>query len=176
MKRMNLHKLACELAKRDDPKARNIDVVATETTLAALGAKLRDLPMGDALGLLAAIVARSGRTVVVLAIVACLTGCMSDKQWSDTAKMHAVYMGQQRTFQSFEAVGSNMTFSVTGANRISMSAPLNPLTTIPAYPEFTRDVVDGVKTVAGYAAMGYIGSKVVDGWAGSQATAPAVAP
>lgn len=110
------------------------------------------------------------RSIMLMATCAiALTGCMSDKQWSDTQKMHASYMAQTRTFQSFEATGSNMTFTINGANKISMSAPLNPLTTIPAYPEFTRDVVDGVKTVAGYAAMGYIGAKVVDGWAGSQA-------
>jgi hypothetical protein len=116
--------------------------------------------------------------MLIAAMAAMLAGCISEKQWADTGKMHAVYMQQQRTFNSFEAVGSNMTFTVTGADRIAMSAPLNPLTTIPQYPEFAREVADAVKTVAGYGVAGYLGGKMVDGWTDSvaPAAAPAAAP
>ena len=100
---------------------------------------------------------------VFVIICLALCGCMSDKQWEDTGKMHAVYMGQQRQFKPIELVGENMTITVTGVNRLTTEAPLNPLTTIPQYPDFAKDVLDGTKTIAGYTALGYIGGKAVDG-------------
>lgn len=115
---------------------------------------------------------------IILAAIAAvaLSGCMSDAQWKDTRIMHAQYMQQTRTFNSFHAEGSNMTFTISGANKIEMSAPLNPLTTIPQYPDFAKDVLDGAKTVAGYAALGYIGGKAVSRLAEPTVVNTTVAP
>ncbi len=115
----------------------------------------------------------------VLAVLAApfLSGCMSDKQWADTRLMHQAYMQQQRTFESFDAEGTNMTFSISGATRIRMSAPLNPLTTIPQAPDVLKDVISGATTIAAHGALGYVGSKAVSGLSQpSVVQAPAAAP
>ena len=57
----NLHKLACELARKDAPGGYNASVVQTETALAALGKKLRCATVPQALEIINAIVGRSGR-------------------------------------------------------------------------------------------------------------------
>jgi hypothetical protein len=116
--------------------------------------------------------------ILIAAVAAMLAGCMSDKQWADTQKMHKSYMEQERTYNALLIEGTNLTFTVKGANKIQMSAPLNPLTTIPQYPELAREVADAVKTVAGYGTAAYVGGKIVDGWTDSVAPAavPAAAP
>ena len=112
-----------------------------------------------------------------IAMLLSLTGCMSDQQWTDTRLMHKEYMNQQRSFRSVEIIGNNMSITLTGVTSIKTEAPLNPLTTIPQYPEFAKDVLDGAKTVAGYAALGYIGGKAVDGLASPVAvTTPTPTP
>ena len=57
----NLLKLAALLAKDDNPKARNADIVAASTTLAALGRILRRSSSEEAFAMLSAIMERSGK-------------------------------------------------------------------------------------------------------------------
>lgn len=59
--KINLHTLASELAKFDNPTARNEDIIATETALAALGKKLRSVSFFKALSIIYAIFTRGGR-------------------------------------------------------------------------------------------------------------------
>ena len=59
--KVNLNTLAAELAKADNPQARNEDIVAVKAVLAALGRKLRTVGIGEALCILAAIGFRAGR-------------------------------------------------------------------------------------------------------------------
>ena len=59
--KVNLNTLASELARADNPQARNEDVVAVKIVLAALGKKLRSVGIVEALSILAAIGIRAGR-------------------------------------------------------------------------------------------------------------------
>ena len=86
-----------------------------------------------------------------------MTGCMSDKQWSDTKEMHANYMRQPRTYQAVELSGTNMTIHLTGVTRLALEAPLNPLTVIPQNPEIAKDIVDGIVRVGTVAGATYVG-------------------
>lgn len=61
MKNIKLHRLACELAKRDAPGGYNASIVETETALSALGQKLRSCSVPHALEILSAITGRSGK-------------------------------------------------------------------------------------------------------------------
>jgi hypothetical protein len=53
---VNLHKLACELAKMDAPGGYNQSVIGAETTLKSLGKKLRTSTTDEAISIIAAIV------------------------------------------------------------------------------------------------------------------------
>ena len=59
--KVNLNQLAAELARADNPHARNEDVIAVKTTLAALGKKLRSVGIVEALSILCAIGIRAGK-------------------------------------------------------------------------------------------------------------------
>lgn len=60
--KVNLNHLAVELARMDNPKGRNEDVVAAKTMLAALGRLCREkLTTVETVEVLAAIVSRAGR-------------------------------------------------------------------------------------------------------------------
>ena len=100
--------------------------------------------------------------LLMLLLIPCmlLTGCMSDKQWSDTKEMHANYMRQPRTYQAVELSGTNMTIHLTGVTRLALEAPLNPLTVIPQNPEIAKDVVDGIVRVGTVAGATYVGSEL----------------
>lgn len=175
----DLNKLAAELAAMDCPRGRNMDVVAARSIIAALGRKLRKAAAAERRDIMDAIATRAGRrqkvcrTALALLALLAFSGCMSDKQWSDTAAMHANYMAQQRTMKSVSAqfVPTGGRVTLEGVTSLTLEAPLNPLTTIPQYPEFAREVVQGVQTVAGYAALGYIGAKAVDNMAAPAAKA-----
>jgi hypothetical protein len=110
------------------------------------------------------------RAALCAPALALLAGCMSDKQWEDTRIMHSNYMAQARTYDAVAARGTNMTITITGAYELVLQAPLNPLTTIPQAPDVLHDAIDGVKTVAGYAALGYVGAKAVDGLGDAKTT------
>lgn len=61
--KLNLHKLACELAKMDSTKnggGYNESVIGAETTLSELGKKLRSSTSMQAIEIIAAIVDRAG--------------------------------------------------------------------------------------------------------------------
>jgi hypothetical protein len=59
--KVNLNQLAAELARADNPHARNEDIVAVKTVLAALGKKLRSAGIVEALSILCAIGIRAGK-------------------------------------------------------------------------------------------------------------------
>ena len=59
--KVNLNQLASELARADNPHARNEDVVAVKIVLAALGKKLRSVGIVEALSILCAIGIRAGK-------------------------------------------------------------------------------------------------------------------
>ena len=59
--KINLHKLACELAKHDNPENYNANVIAAETTLSALGQKLRAVTTAEAFAIVQAIAERGGK-------------------------------------------------------------------------------------------------------------------
>lgn len=102
-------------------------------------------------------------TLALLASTAMiLTGCMSDKQWEDTRKMHAAYMRQPRSYDAVALRGTNMTVTITGAAELVMQAPLNPLTVIPQAPEVVKDVVDGIVRVGTVAGATYVGAELVN--------------
>jgi len=98
-------------------------------------------------------------TITALAATAMIlaTGCMSDKQWEDTAKMHARYMAQARTYKAVSLTGTNMTITLTGVTSMELEAPLNPLTVIPQAPEVVKDIVDGVVRAGTVAGATYVG-------------------
>ncbi len=57
----DLRKLAAELARMDNPKARNEDIVAAQTILAALGNKLRASTDDERVSIFGALLKRAGR-------------------------------------------------------------------------------------------------------------------
>ena len=62
--KVNLHKLACELAKMDTknaPSGYNESVIGAETTLKTLGQKLRASSPEEAFAIVNAIIERSGK-------------------------------------------------------------------------------------------------------------------
>lgn len=58
--KIDLHQLAANLAKMDDPKADNEDIIATETTLAVLGRYLRQQSWWKRHRIFSAVVKRAG--------------------------------------------------------------------------------------------------------------------
>lgn len=75
--KINLHKLACELARLDDKKSKrgyDENVVGAETTLKTLGRKLRSVTAAESIAIIHAIVSRAG--LCLLAVVL-LAGCAS---------------------------------------------------------------------------------------------------
>lgn len=61
MSTVSLRKLAAELAKMDNPRARDEDIVSTQTALAALGRKLRASTAEEANAINATIMAKAGK-------------------------------------------------------------------------------------------------------------------
>ncbi len=68
--KINLNQLAAELAKSDNPKGRNEDVIAAKTILAALGRKLRSVDGATATQIVAAIATRAGMVILALWLAA----------------------------------------------------------------------------------------------------------
>jgi hypothetical protein len=95
------------------------------------------------------------RIVAVTAISLAMSGCKSDAQWAKTTSAYKAFVNQQRTFKSFEAAGQNMTFTISGATNISMSAPLNPMSAIPEDPGTVREIVDGAVRIGAIGAAAY---------------------
>lgn len=59
--KVNLHTLSCELAAMDNPKARDHDVIAAETIIAALGKRLRSASLCERWSIIRAILKRAGK-------------------------------------------------------------------------------------------------------------------
>ena len=71
---------------------------------------------------------------------------------------YEAFLKQPRDFQPMAIHGSNMTFSVTGAHSIVMSAPLNPLEVMPRDPDAIGRIADAAKnTVLGAAGIYTLG-------------------
>ncbi len=60
-KKLNLHTLAAELAKADNPNGKNIDVIDAQIILQGLGRKLRRSAVPEALDILNALAGRAGK-------------------------------------------------------------------------------------------------------------------
>jgi hypothetical protein len=55
-----------------------------------------------------------------------------------------------------EVTGSNVSWTITGASRIAFYAPIPPKQMLPRDPTWIDSIMDGVKTVAPWAAVGYL--------------------
>ena len=60
-------------------------------------------------------------------------------------KAYESFIGQRRTYEAFAIEGSNVTFSITGANRIVMQAPHEPLHAMPQDPDTAMRLFDAAK-------------------------------
>lgn len=99
----------------------------------------------------------------VLAILVLASGCVSDTQWNKTHESYAKYVEKvEQTFKPICFKGTNVTFTVSGATEIAVTVPLNKIDAPPVPYDPAKDVVDAVKTVAGYGAAAYLGGKAID--------------
>lgn len=114
--------------------------------------------------------------VASAAVALALTGCKSDAQWAETTSAYKAFVNQTRTFKSFEAAGSNMTFTISGASSISMSAPLNPMSAIPEDPGTVREIVDGAVRLGAIGAAAYGLHEAFDGRGNTTVNNTAPAP
>ncbi len=100
-------------------------------------------------------------TVAVLlgaALMAGVTGCMSDAQTAQMASSYEKFITQERymPLQSFEfGTNGNGTVSYTGLVRFTTYAPLDKLSIMPDNPGVARELVDGAVRVSGIAAAAY---------------------
>lgn len=96
---------------------------------------------------------------LAVAMSAYTSGCMSDKQWSDTKEMHKNMIDQKRTYTAvkvkFANVGGSVT--ITGVTELAMEAPLNPISTLPQNPEGIKEVADGLVRLGTVAGATYVG-------------------
>jgi hypothetical protein len=90
-----------------------------------------------------------------------LTGCATQnsvKMAQEARLAYEAFLKQPRDFQPLAIHGSNMTFTVNGANSIVMSAPLNPLEVMPRDPDAVGRIADAAKnTVLGAAGIYTLG-------------------
>lgn len=164
----NLNKLATELALDDNPKARNEDVVAAKTILAALGRKLRTLPTADVLAVVQALLARAGRTASLLAVAGLLSsGCSTfgpnKNQTAHMAQAYKAFITQQRMGDIIRVegdAGRPANITISGAN-VTISTPLPPLQAMPPAGDRHWDAIQHLATEASRLGMFWLGAQAV---------------
>ena len=84
-----------------------------------------------------------------------LSGCASTNV-RHQARMQAyeAYLQQGRSYHAVSLQGSNMTISITGADRLTLDAPHQPLAPMQAQPGAWQAIGDAAKTIAPWAALG----------------------
>ena len=105
------------------------------------------------------------RTAVALSLCGfatlSLSGCATQngvKLAHEARLAYEAFQKQPRDFQPLAIHGSNLTFSITGATSIVMSAPLNPLEAMPRDPDALGRIADAAKnTVLGAAGIYTLG-------------------
>ncbi len=105
------------------------------------------------------------QVVAVAALMLChTTGCVSDQQWEDSMKSYDKYVGNvEQTYKPIQLVGTNMTFTVTGASSICVTAPLNKIDK-PSVPyDAAKDGIKAVEKIAGFTAAAWVVGKAIDG-------------
>ena len=96
-----------------------------------------------------------------------VSGCATEnsvKMAKEARLAYQSFLAQPRTFSSLELAGSNMEFRVSGASRIVMQAPLNPLEVMPRDPDAVGRIADAAKnTVLGAACIATLGKVATQG-------------
>lgn len=70
------------------------------------------------------------------------------------------YYAQPRTAPIVHAVGSNLTFTITGASELTLSTPTPPNSIYPRDQGTLSAIVEGVKDIVPWGVAGYVGGKL----------------
>ncbi len=99
----------------------------------------------------------------VLAAVAAVmlgAGCASDQaqqaKYKAQADAYRAHASQARAVNVIEVTGDNVAWSITGATRIAISQPVDPLSQMDREPtggEVAVDIIEAIAPIAPYAAM-----------------------
>ncbi len=113
-----------------------------------------------------------GLVLVGLAALA-LTGCATSngaKVAEETRRAYESFVNQPRTYEALAIDGTNLTFTITGATRIAMTAPHTPLSAIPQDPDTAMRLVDALKNTV----LGGLGIYTLGRIATQEAPAPVI--
>jgi hypothetical protein len=98
-----------------------------------------------------------GRIALVITLVLGLAGCGTVKP-VDANTWARDFYGQPNTAQILHVEGTNICFTLSGASVVTLSTPIPCKQMIPRDVSWMDSLMDGVKTVAPWVAMGYLGS------------------
>lgn len=83
------------------------------------------------------------------------TGCVSEHKIKASAGWAEKYYSQPNTAEIINAEGTNITWTITGCNKLVFSAPVPPKSIIPRDPTWTESFFDFAKTAMPYLFMGW---------------------
>lgn len=90
-----------------------------------------------------------------LASAAMLAGCASTV---DANKWAESYYNQANTAEILHVEGTNVSITLSGATKLVLSTPVLPKQMMPRDTTWLDSLMDGVKTVAPWVAVGYLGT------------------
>ena len=96
------------------------------------------------------------KIIAAVAIIAAASGCatkpVSVNDWA------ADYYKQANTAEILHVEGTNISFTMSGATKLVLSTPTLPKQMMPRDVTWMDSLMDGVKTIAPWVAVGYLGT------------------
>lgn len=105
-----------------------------------------------------------GKTVAsAAAIAACAlvcAGCLSAPGGAADAAASGMtkYYDQDNSAEILHVEGTNVCISLTGATKLVLSTPVPPKNMMPRDPSWLDSLMDGAKSIAPWAVVGYLGA------------------
>ena len=91
----------------------------------------------------------------------CRTPTATDVEMAKvTSQIPLAYYAQPRTAEIVHAVGSNVTFTISGASELTLSTPVPPASIYPRDQGTIEAIVNGLKDIVPWGVAGYVGGKL----------------
>jgi hypothetical protein len=95
--------------------------------------------------------------IIVLILMAALTGCATRHGESDKLKAYLAYANQPRTYQSLVLrAAEGRTIHIYGISEMIVEGPLEPMHQMPDTPSVIPSIVSGLTQMAGIGAAAYV--------------------